>query len=90
MKRFTIELQVTLEMDIEMGPDEAKRIDMKALHDDIAFQAEEVLNHHHMVGKIMDQVEDFTGWCASSAALTVDAAHPSKKYLESLLQSPPN
>lgn len=90
MKRFTIELQVTLDMDIEMVPEEAARIDMKALHDDIAFQAEEVLSHHRIVNKILDRAEDFTGWCASAATLTAEAARPSKKYLESLLQSPPN
>lgn len=90
MKRFTIELQVTLEMDVEMVPEEAARIDMKALHDDIAFQAEEVLSHHRLVSKIIDRAEDFTGWCASAATLTVEAARPSRKYLESLLQSPPN
>lgn len=89
MPRFTIELRVTLEMDIEMGPDEAKRIDMKALHDDIAFQAEEVLSHHRIVNKILDRAEDFTGWCASAATLSVEAARPSKKYLETLLQSAP-
>lgn len=89
MKRFTIELRVTLEMVIEMGPDEAKRIDMKALHDDIAFQAEEVLSHHRIVNKIIDRTEDFTGWGASVATLFVEAARPSKKYLETLLQSAP-
>lgn len=90
MPRFTVELKVTLEVDIEIAPEKVRVMDMQGLHDDIAFQAEEVLTHHRLVSKIIDRTEDFTGWCVSAATLSAEAKQPSKKYFETLLQSDPN
>ena len=90
MPRFTVELKVTLEMDIEMAPAEAQFVDMKALHEDIAFQAEDVLCRRSILRTIQNRAEDLTGWVSSASTLMAEAKQPSKKYFESLLQSDPN
>ena len=88
MPRFTVELKVTLDMDIEMAPEEAARIDLRALHDDIAFQAEDAISRQVLLD-IQDRVDEFTGWVSSASTLSVEAKRPSKKYLETLLTGAP-
>ena len=88
MPRFTVELKVTLDMDIEMAPEEAAGIDLRALHDDIAFQAEDAISWQVLLD-IQDRVDEFTGWVSSASTLSVEAKRPSKKYLETLLTGAP-
>lgn len=87
MPRFTVELKVTLDMDIEMVPEEAARIDLRALHDDIAFQAEEALCKRAVLRKLEDKIEAFTGWVSSASTLSAEAVKPRAKYLASLQEA---
>lgn len=88
MPRFIVELKVTLDMDIEMASEEAARINLRALHDDIAFQAEDAISRQVLLD-IQDRVDEFTGWLSSASTLSVEAKRPSKKYLETLLTGAP-
>ena len=88
MPRFTVELKVTLDMDIEMASEEAARINLRALHDDIAFQAKDAISRQVLLD-IQDRVDEFTGWVSSASTLSVEAKRPSKKYLETLLTGAP-
>lgn len=87
MPRFIVELKVTLDMDIEMASEEAARINLRALHDDIAFQAEEALCKRALLRKVEDRIETFTGWVSSASTLSAEAVKPRAKYLLTLQEA---
>ena len=87
MPRFTVELKVTLDMYIEMASEEAARTNVRALHDDIAFQAEEALCARPILRKIGDKIETYTGWVSSASTLSAEAIKPRAKYLIALQEA---